>query len=82
MLRRTNAACGAVMSSPPDVEQLSDKRYVVLLLRMLVDRQGQIMHGEVGGVEEQDEERWIHFHGADGLLTAIQTWVASDTPTT
>jgi hypothetical protein len=64
-------------SSPPDVELLSDNHYVVLLLRMLVDRQGQVLHGDVGGVEEQDEERWIHFHGSDGLLTAVNAWLGS-----
>jgi hypothetical protein len=77
MLRRTNAACQTAMSSAPDVETLSDNRYVVLLLRMLVDRQGQVVHGEVGGVEEHDQERWVHFHGSKGLLTAVHAWVRS-----
>ena len=65
------------MSAPPGVEQLSDSRYVVLILRLLVDKQGRVVHGEVGGAEREEEERWVRFRGADGLLGAVQAWLSS-----
>jgi hypothetical protein len=67
------------MSEPPGVERLSDNRYLVLLLRLLVDGHGRVVHGDVGAFEEEeDKERWIHFHGPDGLLEAVQAWLAAD----
>jgi hypothetical protein len=67
------------MSSPPGVERLNDSRYVVVLVRMLLDPQGRLVHGDVGGVpDEEGNERWIHFHGVDGLLPAVQAWLAAD----
>jgi len=67
------------MGGPPVVERLSDNRYVVLRLRLLVDRQRRVVHGDVGGVQDEEgEERWIHFHGSDGLLEAVQAWLAAD----
>ena len=29
-------------------EQLSDSRYITLILRLLVDRSGELVHGDVG----------------------------------
>ena len=38
-----------------------------------------MVHGDVGGVQDEEgEERWIHFHGSDGLLEAVQAWLAAD----
>ena len=63
--------------SPP--ERLSDRRDVILLLRLLVDRRGQVVQGEVGGIEDdQDGEHWVSFRGADGLLGAVQAWLAGE----
>jgi hypothetical protein len=61
------------------VEKLSDKQYVVLLLRLLVDADGQIVSGDAGGPGEQnpDIERWVRFRGPDGLLGAVQEWLAT-----
>lgn len=67
-------------------ERLEDRRYVVLLLRLLVDRDGLIVHGEAGGPEAHDStvERWVHFHGPGGLLEAVHGWLAArpDNPDT
>ena len=67
------------MTSPPLVERLSDRQYVVLLLRLLVDRQGQIVYGDAGGPTEGEpaREEWVHFRGPEGLLAAVLQWVAS-----
>jgi hypothetical protein len=50
----------------PDVERLSDSHYVDLILRLLLDKQGLIVHGEVGGVKE--EELWVRFRGREVCL--------------
>jgi len=58
-------------------ERLADKHDVTLILRLLVDAQGHLMHGEVGGLEDEPEfQRWVRFRGADGLLGAVHTWLA------
>jgi hypothetical protein len=64
---------------PPLVERLSDKQYVVLLLRLLVDNQGQIVYGDAGGPtqDEPSREEWVHFRGPEGLLDAVLQWLAS-----
>jgi hypothetical protein len=68
------------MSGPPGAERLSDSRYVVVVLRLLVDAHSDVVHGEVGGQpDEMGSEGWIHFHGSDGLLEALQAWLHRDT---
>jgi hypothetical protein len=71
------------MSLVPDTgpERLSDRQHVVLLLRLLVDAEGHIVHGDAGGPEEHatNVERWVHFHGPDNLLGAVQAWLAART---
>src|SRR5260370_23568324 len=59
--------------------ELEDRQDVVLLLRLLIDRRHQIIHGDAGGPDDQDpnRERWIHFHGPSGLLGAVQAWLAT-----
>jgi hypothetical protein len=60
--------------SPP--ERLSSKQYLVLVLRLLVDLEGQVVQGEVGTVEDdQDIEHWVRFRGLDGLTGAVQVVV-------
>ena len=61
------------MTMSSAIERLSDSQYVVLILRLLVDKHGQIVHGEVGGAEGQHDERWVRFRGAEGLLDAIRS---------
>jgi hypothetical protein len=66
------------MSTNPPAERLQDRQYLILLLRLLVDRQGQIVQGEIGGVEDdEDVTRWVRFRGPDGLLGAVQACVAA-----
>jgi len=66
-----------LVTSPPSVERLSDRQYVVLLLRLLVDREGEIMYGDAGGPTETEPaaEDWIHFRGPEGLLDAVLRWL-------
>lgn len=64
------------VDAPPSHARLSDRRYVVLVLRLLVDHQDHLIYGEVGGIYEGEaEEHWVSFQGPDGLLDAVQTWL-------
>jgi hypothetical protein len=64
------------VDAPRSPARLSDRCYVVLVLRLLVDRQDHLIYGEVGGIDEGEaEERWVHFRGPDGLPGAVQTWL-------
>ena len=59
-------------------ERLADQQYVTLILRLLVDRQGQLVQGEIGEPEgDQHAERWVRFRGADGLLEAVHAWLTA-----
>ena len=62
----------------PGPERHSDRQYVVLLLRLLIDTEGHIVYGDAGGPEEHDPrvERWVHFRGPDRLLEAVRAWLA------
>jgi hypothetical protein len=42
----------------PKAEALSEKRYATFMLRILVDRRGRLVHGEVTDVEFQTEGRF------------------------
>ena len=65
------------MTTPPSVERLSDRQYVVLLIRALVDRDDHLLSGEVGGPDEgEGPERWVRFREPGGLAQAVQTWLA------
>jgi hypothetical protein len=51
-----------------------------MLLRLLVDREGQIVYGDAGGPDAAAQERWVHFRGPDGLLGAVQAWLSGSRP--
>lgn len=65
------------MTKPPPAERLGDRQYVVLLLRVLVDREDRLLSGEVGGPDEDGgAERWVRFREPAGLAGAVQAWLA------
>jgi hypothetical protein len=59
------------MTTRVGADRLEDEHDVMLLLRLLVDAQGQVVHGELGGI---DEKPWDHFVGIANLPRAVQTW--------
>ena len=61
------------MSTPPDLERLSDSRYVVFIVRVLVGKNNRVLQGERDGVEQ---DRSIRFRGADGLVAAVEAYVS------
>ena len=65
------------MTVPPQIERLSDREYVVLLIRALVDRDNQLLSGEVGGPDAfGGPERWVRFREPGDLAAAVQTWLS------
>jgi hypothetical protein len=48
-------------------------QYITLVLRLLLDPAGNLVHGEVGAAES--DMQWIRFTGSDGLQAAIDTWL-------
>ncbi len=50
-------------------KELVHKRYVTLILRLVVDRRGTLVHGEIA---EINIDRWTRFVGWRGLPRAIR----------
>lgn len=61
------------MGTPPTDERLAEMQYITLILRLLLDPAGNLVHGEVGAVEREMD--WIRFTGSDGLQAAIDAWI-------
>jgi hypothetical protein len=51
---------------------LADQRYVTLILRLVLDRDGRLIRGEVGGTEGG---RWVRFARPTGLRSAVESWL-------
>ncbi|MBV8719990.1 MAG: hypothetical protein JO020_27195 [Chloroflexi bacterium] len=64
------------MPGPPPVERLSDRQYVVLLIRALVDPEDRLLSGEVGGPVDAGPERWVRFREPADLADAVQRWLS------
>jgi hypothetical protein len=64
----------SLMGTPPTNERLAERQYITLILRLLLDPAGNLVHGEVGAVEREMD--WIRFTGSDGLQAAIEAWLA------
>ena len=77
MNRRTWTLAAVANVSVP--ERLSDSRYTTLILRLLIDRAGEVLQGEVGGlVGDQPAPQWVRFRGSAGLLPAVRAWLADE----
>ena len=64
------------VDAPTSPARLSDRRYVVLVLRVLVEGQDKVLYGEVGGVDEGEaQERWVQFRNPAGIPGAVQAWL-------
>ena len=55
-------------------EQLAEKRYVTVILRLLLDRQGRLVQGEVVNTASQVQGR---FAGWRGMSRTLRTWVST-----
>jgi hypothetical protein len=53
--------------------ELDEKRYVTAILRLLMNRQGELLHGEVADVEGRPCKRFVDWQG---LMPAVRAWLA------
>jgi hypothetical protein len=58
---------------PTDRKYLTEKRYATLIVRLLLDRRGQLISGELLDAESLLGERFI---GVRGLIRTVRTWLA------
>jgi hypothetical protein len=63
----------------PAENHLTDRRYVSVVLRLVLDHQGQLVHGEIVG---DANTRPTRFRGWRGLTGALQTWLNKQDGTT
>ena len=61
------------MPEPPAENHLADRRYVSVVLRLVLDEHGLLIHGEVVG---DATTRPARFSGWPGLTRALQAWLA------
>jgi len=61
-----------LVSVPP--EGLQDKRYVTAILRLLIDKHGGLVHGEVADVDGTVGRRFADW---PALTPAVQEWLVS-----
>jgi hypothetical protein len=57
---------------PPAENHLTDRHYVSVVLRLVLDQQGQMIHGELVG---DANARPTRFSGWRGLTRALQSWL-------
>jgi hypothetical protein len=55
-------------------EELAQKRYVSVVLRLAVDRRGHLVYGEIVDMAGKPNGR---FQGWRGLTQAVKTWLSS-----
>ena len=60
------------MPQLPAENHLADRRYVSVVLRLVLDQHGQLIHGEVVG---DSTTRPTRFRGWRGLTRALQAWL-------
>jgi hypothetical protein len=60
------------MSQSPDNSTLEDRHYVTLILRLTLNRAGQLIQGELADTTDSRQE---HFIGTVGLHQAVDAWL-------
>ena len=60
-----------------DPEGLAEKRYVTVILRLLIDRRGRLIHGEVADLEGKTQSRFSQWRE---LSWAVRTGLAQSPP--
>jgi hypothetical protein len=63
------------LSQPPAENHLADRRYVSVVLRLVLNQHGQMIYGEVVG---DATTRPARFRGWRGLTRAVQVWLARE----
>jgi hypothetical protein len=60
------------VATQPGVSLLEDKRNVSIILRIVLDADGQVLHGEIVDVDGKVLSR---FAGVDGMMDMLQRWL-------
>ncbi len=63
---------GRFVSNPSNENKLAEKRYATLILRLLLDRRGALIQGELVDVAGGQPARFV---GWRGLLHALRAWL-------
>ncbi len=61
------------MSDLPDNDRLAETRHMTLILRLVLDPDGQIHHGEI---IDADTKSMSRFKNWDEMIRALQDWLA------
>lgn len=64
----------------PLEQRLADARYVTIILRLLLDPQGELIQGEILGAEGEPEERFSGWQGLTGRLRRLLASQRTDPP--
>lgn len=67
------------MPARPREDKLSEKHYVSVILRLLLDRRGRLIQGEVVDLAGHAQHRFV---GWRGLAHALRQWLATQPSTT
>ena len=65
------------MAPPPAVDQLADKLYVSVILRLLLGSRGELEHGELVDTDGTLRGR---FRDWDGLTALLRAWLRTHAP--
>jgi len=61
------------MSTLMHENDLTEQHYATLILRLMLDRRGRLVYGDMVDVTSTRQE---HFVGGHGLIQAVQAWLA------
>jgi hypothetical protein len=67
------------VSTPSGEGDLGGKQYLTVVVRLLVDERGMLVHGEVADLHGACEERFV---GWEGIVPAVQACLARRGPGT
>jgi len=62
------------MSLFPSSDKLAETRQVTVILRLVVDRDGRLQHGEVVNIADNSNNR---FKDWDGLTLTLRSWLSN-----
>lgn len=68
------AVWGAPVAGAANSNRLAGRRYVTVIVRLLIDQRGQLVHGEVLDVEGRIQARFVKW---GSLARAMRSWLAS-----
>ena len=60
------------MPPAPDENHLADRHYYTVVMRMVVDRRGRLLHGELVGNMTMPPDRFV---GWRGLIRVMRAWL-------